>query len=372
MKIGIDISQIVYEGTGVARFTNGLVNAILQYNTQHEWTFFFSGLRQKLPTELQQQIKQKGHKIISLPIPPKVLSIINNDLHSFSKFATSNFQLFTQLDWFITSDWTEPALPCKKATIVHDLVFKRFPETVDNTILKTQEKRLYWVTKESHLIFADSQATKDDIIDIYKVASEKIVVNYPGVEVFRPSVEKINETKQKYGIDAPFILTVGKIEPRKNIAKLIEAFNIFSSKHPEMELLIVGQKGWGTMQPVDNKKIRFLGHVSDEELYSLYASSYMFVMPSIYEGFGYPAIEAMHFFTIVALSNTSSLKELGQGVSEFFDPYDVNAMAQALENVILNKENRRTIIDKGITKAQQYTWENYYKTLIQSLKDMSS
>jgi glycosyltransferase involved in cell wall biosynthesis len=368
MKIGIDISQIVYTGTGVARFTDGLVNAILKHDTDNQWTFFFSGLRQKLPAEIKQAIIQKNHKIVNLPLPPKALSLINNDFHSFSKLLTFNFKLLTKLDWFITSDWTEPALPCKKATIVHDLVFKRFPETVDPTILKTQEKRLNWVTKESKIIFADSQATKDDIIDIYKIPSEKIIVNYPGVETKRPSVEFVNITKQKYNLNSPFILTVGKLEPRKNIAKLIEAFNIISQQHPEMELIIVGQKGWGTMEPVNNEKIRFLGHVSDEELYALYASSFTFVMPSIYEGFGYPAIEAMQLGTSVALSNSSSLKELGEGVAEFFDPNEVNSIAQSLSKLIEQVSDRRIMIDKGFKKAQQYSWQNYYNKLIDSLQ----
>src|SRR3990167_4026697 len=165
MKLGIDISQIVYEGSGVARFTNGLLNTILDLDRKNCWFFFFSSLRRNLDQNLEKKIIARGHKLIKWKFPPTALSFLFNDLHNFSKLFTFNFSLLTSLDWFITSDWTEPPLPVNKATVVHDLVYLRYPKLVNKNILLTQSKRLNWVKKESKIIFADSNATKQDLIE---------------------------------------------------------------------------------------------------------------------------------------------------------------------------------------------------------------
>ena len=243
MKVGIDISQIVYEGTGVSRFTKGLVNAILDFDQKNEWTFFFSSFRINLDPVIEQKILAKGHKLIKWKLPPTLLSFLFNKLHYLSKFLIFNFKFLISLDWFITSDWTEIPLNIKKAAIVHDLVYLRYPETVDSSILQTQNKRLSWIKKESDIIFADSLSTKSDLNNLLKIDSKKIFVNYPGVEIKRPSKEQINLTLKKYNLNHPFILTVGKLEPRKNIKRVIEAFSTLGDN--SLDLVIVGPEGWG-------------------------------------------------------------------------------------------------------------------------------
>ncbi|MCX6730434.1 MAG: hypothetical protein NTZ55_01155, partial [Candidatus Roizmanbacteria bacterium] len=144
MNIGIDISQVIYEGTGVGRFTKGLIETILQYDTTNKWTFFFSSFRGKINEELLNKIKNSSHKYIYLPLPPAILSFLWNTLHIIP------IETFTgPLDVFICSDWTEPPSKCKKATIVHDFAYLRYPETVHKIILETQKKRMNWVRRES-------------------------------------------------------------------------------------------------------------------------------------------------------------------------------------------------------------------------------
>jgi glycosyltransferase involved in cell wall biosynthesis len=370
MKLGIDISQIVYEGTGVARFTKGFVESILQYDTDNQWVFFSSLLRRKLDPILVEKIKSKGHHMINWHIPPRVLSVIWNDFHHVSNLLTSHFLPFTSLDWFITSEWTEPALPCKKATIVHDLIFKKFPETVDSTILKTQEQRLKWVAKESDIIFADSQSTANDLEELYAIDEKRIVVNYPGLEInnnLQATSYKLQAIPQKYNINQPFILTVGKIEPRKNLQRLIEAFSQLPITH--YQLLIIGPPGWGTMKPVENPNIRFLGFIPDEDLYALYHACHFFIFPSIYEGFGYPALEAMSCSAPTALADTSSLKEIGHNASLLFDPFNVNSIYDALQEMIQNETLRNELKQKGLEKSKQFTWVRYYNLFIKTLKE---
>lgn len=373
MIIGLDISQIVYKGTGVSRFTEGLVDTILQYDKENKWIFFFSSLRQSLPTELIEKIKSKNHKLIVWRIPPTLLAFLWNDLHTFSQFFTfspigrlafgQDFSLLTSCDWYISSDWSEPKTNCKKATIVHDLVFMRYPETVDKKILSTQKKRLHWVKKESTVIFADSEATKKDLIEFMKIDNNRIKVLWPGIETIQPENKK--DVLNKFSLKKPYILTVGKLEPRKNLQRLFEAFKQINT---DIELLVVGPQGWGKMEVTD-ARIRYIGFISDEELYALYKSSLFFIFPSIWEGFGYPAVEAMKLGVPIVLSNTSSLKEIGEGVAEFFDPHDVESIKTAMQKLINDNDLRERIRLKGLKKSAQFSWKKYYDEMIKTLKN---
>ncbi len=364
MNIGIDISQIVYKGTGVSRFTEGFVDAILTYDTENKWYFFFSSFRRELKEKLIQKIYTRKHKVIQWKLPPKALSFIWNDLHIFSPGFTN------KLDWFITSDWTEPPMKTKKATIVHDLVFKKYPETVHSKILKTQEKRLRLVSKESNILFADSYSTSVDLQKYYSVSPERIVTNYPGVSISHKDLDKkeILPVLEKYRITPPFILTVGKLEPRKNIKKLIEAYNHLLEDQNVPELVIVGTEGWDT-EVKQNENTKYIGYVPDYDLAALYQSAMCFVYPSIYEGFGYPVLEAMAYGCPVATSNTSSLAELANDSAAItFDPFKVEEIENAIHSLISDTKLRQSLKEKGLEKSESFTWKRYLDTLLTSLK----
>ena len=360
MNIGIDISQIVYAGTGVARFTDGLVKAVCKYDKTNQWTFFFSSLRQKLPNEIKSCINKQGGKIIQYTLPPTLLSIIWNDLHLYD---VEN--IAPNLDWFITSDWTEPpAKKTKKATIVHDLVYLRYPETVDSKILKVQQKRLQLVKKESNLIISDSICTKNDLIELLKIPENKIKVIYPGVEINSSTIDK-EQIISKFGLHQPYILTVGKSEPRKNIKRLISAFQQIN--HPEIDLVIVGPKGWDDLN-IKGEQIHCLGFVNDQELATLYQNCLFFTLPSIWEGFGYPVIEAMQAGAPVTCSNTSSIKEIAGNAALTFNPLQISDIKSALQMMIDDQPLRTRLISMGKKQQQLFNWENYYNELITTLK----
>jgi len=373
MKLGIDISQIIYKGSGVARFTDGLLKSILDFDRKNSWFFFFSSLRRNVDHSLEKKIDDKGHMLIKWKLPATALSLLFNDLHSFSKYLASSFYLPTSLDWLITSDWVEPSLKIKKATIVHDLVYLRYPELVDKKILLTQRKRLNWVKKESEIIFTDSHATKQDLIELLKINRKKIVVNYPGVEIKKPTNQQIANTIKKYKLNKPFILTVGKLEPRKNIEILIEAFVKLNAKN--MDLIIAGTRGWGEntsikhLIEVKEKNIRFLGYIDDLDLYSLYSSCLFFIYPSIWEGFGYPVVEAMKLGVPVATSNTSSLKEIVHDAGLLFNPHNVDEIYLCINTMLKNAKLRADLAKKGYEKSKLFIWKTYYNKLIQTLYD---
>ena len=359
MKIGIDISQAVYEGTGVARFTEGLTRAILQNPRGHSWTLFYYHFRRDLPTELLKDISVAKIPLISVPLPPKAMSFIWNDLHTFSIDT-----LMPGLDWFITSDWTEPPASCKKATIVHDLAFKRFPETIDPSIMSVMQKKLSLVSKESSLIFADSQATKTDLVEFYHVAPDKIQVNYPGLTPREQTRIDLPTLQKKFSITKPYLLTVGKLEPRKNLSRLFEAYSRLNN--PEIELVVVGQKGWGEM-PSPVKGVQMAGFVSEDELTALYQHSLGLVFPSLWEGFGYPAVEAMQLGVPTALSGRSSLAELGNSRSILFDPESVDGIFAALQQLTTDEQLRQELSTKGLAYTKMLTWDRYLQQCLLAL-----
>lgn len=367
MKIGIDISQIAYKGTGVGRFTNSLINALLEHDKSNKFYFYFFSLRKTFDSKLEKRILNKGHKLIKLPIPPSLLSIINNNIHS-SFLSSIIYYLSSDLDYFLSSDWTEPALKTNKATVVHDIVFKQYSETLDKKIVSVQEQRLRWVRKESKIIFSDSQSTKDDLIKFFNIESEKIIVNYPGVDVHVPSQQQIQTTLKKYNLEKPFILSVGKQEPRKNIDRLVSAMK--KNNHETINLVIVGPKGWGDKNVKSQiSNVKYLGYISDNELYSLYSTCLFFVYPSLYEGFGYPIIEAMKLGAPVACSNTSSMKEIAGDSALLFDPLNTKEIFQCINTLMQDDKLRKELIVKGKRRSEIYSWEKYINILISNIKD---
>lgn len=354
MQIAIDISQVGYEGTGVARFTAGLIEAICTLETKQYWTFFYSSLRRPLPQHIRTMIERRSYALITAPIPPRALATLWNTAHLVSVESFVGSQ-----DWFISSDWTQPPARAKKATIVHDLVFRVHPETVNGLIRHTQEQRLARVARDCNLIITDSLTTKTDLEAYYAVSPADVVVNYPGLTQHRKPTDISKPSR-------PFILTVGKREPRKNIDSLVQAF--LRTGRSDIDLFIVGMQGWGTETTSLPDNVKMLGYVSDDELAKLYASCLCFVFPSLYEGFGYPALEAMALGAPTALSDTSSLREIGKGVSQFFDPMNLDSITRALTRLIDDSKLRLRLSTSGTRRAAEFTWKRYLSNLTAELE----
>jgi len=362
MRIGIDISQISYQGTGVSRFTEGLINVILKEDNINTWIFFYSSLRNSLDPVLKEKIISSRHIVVQYKIPSTILAFLWNSLHILP------IELFTgKLDLFISSDWTEPPSNCKKTTIIHDLAFTRYPETIHSKILANQKKRLYWVTKESDFIITDSLSTKNDLMHYFNFDENRIIVIYPGVNQTVLANIFTKKTLTKFHLKEPFIFTVGKIEPRKNLKRLIAAYLQLKADDSIPDLVIAGQKGWedeSDFLPKKNKKIHFLGYISDTELADLYRSCLFFIYPSLWEGFGYPIIEAMIHKAPVATSNSSSMAEIAHNSALLFDPLDIDSIAHAIKELIENKNLRLDLQKKGTIRAEDFTWSTYYQKLI--------
>jgi len=347
MRIGIDISQIVYQGSGVARYTAKLVEYLLKIDKGNDYVLFFSSLRRKLDKKLFRE------KVKKLYFPPSFLDVLWNRLHVL---PIENF--IGKVDVFHCSDWTQP--PARKArlvTTVHDLTPWKYPQTLHPKIVATHKRRMYWVKKEADMIIADSHSTKKDLINILGIPEEKIKVVYLGVE----------EAK----IKGPFpkdnyILAVGTREPRKNLKRLIDAFEKVANKNKDIKLVIAGKYGWGDKQlRLKNEQVSILGFVSEEKLSLLYRHAKAFVYPSLYEGFGLPILEAMVAGCPVITSNLSSLPELAGKAAILINPLSTNSITKAIDRVLKDDNLRAELIKKGKDQVKKFKWQ---KTAQETLK----
>lgn len=179
MKIGIDISQIVHEGTGVGGYVINLVKALLTIDQWNEYVLFGSSLR-KLSrfTAYFEEVRVLNPRVrlVTVPIPPTILEFLWNTLH-----IVPVEWLIGPVDIFWSSDWSQPPLRgTKGVTTVHDVSFLRYPETFAQTIIDVQKRRLAWVKQECQAILCDSEATKGDVVELVGIQKDKLQVVYPG------------------------------------------------------------------------------------------------------------------------------------------------------------------------------------------------
>jgi glycosyltransferase involved in cell wall biosynthesis len=397
MKIGIDISQLAFPGTGVATYTENLITNLLKIDKENEYVFFYSSLRQNLPNNLKQSLSLRGKSSIlskacrsavnlkSFCFPPIILELLWNRLHVIP------IETFTgKLDIFHSSDWLEPPSKCPKVTTIHDLAIFKYPEVFmprgGHDIIENQKRKLEWVKKEARIIIAVSESTKKDIVEILKIPEGKIKVVYEGADSayniqssFVPldgttadkhATKGTEETKKKYNINGKYLLAVGTLEPRKNIKRVIEAYNLLLSQDSDLSLVIVGKMGWGSeIENIKNQKskIKFLGYVPKEDLVCLYQGAEVFVYPSLYEGFGLPVLEAMASGCPVVTSSVSSLPEVVNDAGILVDPNNIDDIALGIKKALAERE---ILIKKGLTQAAKFSWGKTAKETLEIYKEL--
>jgi len=176
MKIGIDISQVAYEKTGVAKYVKNLVENLIKIDKKNEYVLFYSSLRRKLPSFFINELTSLKVKIKKSRFPPTLLDFLWNKLH-----ILPIEWLIGPVDVFITSDWTEPPTrKAKKVTILYDLIVYKHPQETAKKIVKVQKRKLKWVKKESDMIICISEATKKDAMEILRIGEKRLKVAHPG------------------------------------------------------------------------------------------------------------------------------------------------------------------------------------------------
>lgn len=369
MKIAIDVSQIVYIGTGVANYTYQLVKKLITIDRDNKYLLFGLSLRQQSKIiSFFEELKTLNNTIETkiIPFPQRLGNFIWNNLHLYKLE-----NMIGDFDLYHSSDWIEFPTRSKKVTTIHDLIILKHPYLSHPYIVKTQKRKLNWVAKETDLILVDSLSTKDDIEKYLKVKTGKIEVVNPGVDkIYQPqSTEAVNWIRHKYQIPGEYILMVGTLEPRKNLELVIRAFERFlnhsliSSRKKPIELVVVGKYGWGE-KPASDQKIKFLGYVDKKELPSLYSGAKVFIYPSLYEGFGLPVLEAMACGCPVISSNQGSLKEIVNQAALLVDTQTEEDITSKLTQIFIDEELRKILIEKGLENVRKFDWDKSAKKII--------
>ena len=296
-----------------------------------------------------------------------------------------------------------PLIHARRSVVtVHDLGHRYHP----NAHTARQRWYLEWSTRyhtrtAAHML-ADSRATQDDLVRLYGVDRAQITVVHLGVDpAFEPvhDPEAIARVRHRYGIQGPYLLYLGTLQPRKNLVRLIEAFAEMGkwansqhairntqyaihntrgrtlSVHATLQLVLAGKKGWlyeDMMARVRalglEGQVVFPGYVDDADLPALYSGASLFVMPSLYEGFCLPVLEAMACGTPVVCSNVSSIPEVVGEAALLFDPQDVGGLATAMARTMGDKGLRATLIARGRERAQRFTWERCARQVLDVLE----
>lgn len=263
-----------------------------------------------------------------------------------------------------------PAFSSVKGVItVHDVSFMRYPDFFTRREYLKMRTLLPISLKRAAKIITVSECSKKEIIQFFGVLPEKIrVIYYGGGEEFRPAdySPEAAAVKTRYHLPERFILCVSNLQPRKNLSRLIKAYVNLRKNQPEVKhkLVIVGEKAWRYSDIFASLKesglpdeIILTGYIPNQNLPALYSAADLFVYPSIFEGFGLPALEAMACGCPVITSNASSLPEVVGDAGIMVDPYDIEELAKMMYEVLNNEELRKKMKRKGLERAKLFSWE---------------
>lgn len=282
---------------------------------------------------------------------------------------------------FSPSHYIPLVSPVKRVCAIVDLSYEKFGREYFREYDLQQLRRWSRLSvKQSAKVITISQYSKNDIVTLYKAKPQKVVVIYPGFndELYQPRVPlaKLKQVREKYGIVGKYFLFVGTLQPRKNISRLIKAFARLKTN---TKLVIVGKKGWlyeeilnqAKKLKIDNRVI-FTGFVESGDMPALMKYSRAFVLPSLYEGFGIPVVEAQACGGIVIVSRVSSLPEVAEDSGIYINnPESVSDIRKSLQQVLdMPKKKRQSLIKAGKTNAARFSWKKAARELIAVLEEV--
>ncbi len=356
MKITLDISQAIY-GTGVSNYTIELVTHLLEINKSDEYCLFGASFRRRSEFPKLFRSPFSNFKLQTFPIPPTVLSLFWNTFHTLPIE-----KLVGKTDIYHSSDWAQSPSKARRVTTIHDLSPFMYPQEMSNggirDIAKTHEARMKWVVRECDRIICVSQNTANDLVKIFpSIEQGRVVVipeALPSRSMIVSSIQDTELAKSKY-TRSDYIVTIGTLQPRKNIVRLVNMFLELRKKYnlPE-KLVVIGGKGWGKSPISKDKSVIYTGYISDFEKIALLRGARVFVYPSLYEGFGIPVLEAFYHQVPVVTSNTSSLPEVAGNAAILVNPKSEESIAQGISEAIKKREK---LISLGTKQLTKFSWQ---------------
>ena len=354
MHIGIDASRsVIPRRTGTEGYSLQVIRGLLGLDSGDRFTLYFSqppwpGLFPDRPG-LRQRVmpfpRLWTHARLSLEMataPPEVL--------------------------FIPAHVIPLVHPRRSVVTIHDLGYLYYPRAHSRSRWWHLHLSTRWSARVATLIIADSQATRNDLVRHYGVKPEKIRVVYLGCDPsFRPleGPDRLATMRQRLGLAENYILYLGTLQPRKNVPRLLQAYAVARQRYGlRHQLVLAGQPGWRAEAVEEqvsrlglDENVRRVGYVPEEEVQALLCGATALVLPSLYEGFGLPALEAMACGTPVIASSVSSLPEVVGDAGRLLNPCDVESWAATMSELSESESLRANLRERGLRRAASFTWE---------------
>jgi glycosyltransferase involved in cell wall biosynthesis len=378
MIVGIDYTAAAWQGAGIGRYTRELVRAAVARERGLRFTLFYAagGLPGGSPyvAELRALCAANPHvRARPIPLTPRQLTILWQRL----RLPLPAELLAGPMDILHAPDFVLPPTRARTLLTVHDLTFLVRPEAADAGLRRYLARAVPRSLARADLVVVDSLATGEDLGRLLGVRGPRVRLIYPGVDPrFRPlPAGELAATRAALGLPEQFLLFVGTLEPRKNLPRLIEGFAM-AGLPPELPLIVVGRRGWlyeeifATVARLGlGERVRFLDFVADANLPALYNLARAFVYPSLYEGFGLPALEALACGTPVVTAAVSSLPEVAGDAAVLVDPERPEAIAAGIRRALDEGERLRAA---GPAQAGRFTWEKAADDLIACYRTLST
>ena len=331
--------------------------------------------------EWQKIASLNNQFIIYLSQPPQFWMPKKNRYFSYRIFGPQRFwtqfalpfNLFFKkrvIDVFFSpAHYAHRFSPIKTMVTIHDLAYFYYPQEFKKNDLWQLKSWTKYSVKKAAKIIAVSQNTKKDLIKFYKINPEKITVVHNGYDTKRLNSQlgssQIEKIKRKYKINSDYVVYLGTLQPRKNVDALIKAFSQVNKQSNRLKLVLVGKKGWlyksifaQVKKSGLEKRVIFTGFVPDEEIPFLLTGAKLFVLPSLYEGFGITVLEAMACGVPVLVSRVSSLPEVVGSAGRYIEnPQNYSEISQKITQILENPKLQKELSEKGIKQAQKFSWQ---------------
>ncbi|HEY75169.1 MAG TPA: glycosyltransferase family 4 protein [Thermoflexia bacterium] len=357
MRIYLDVSAAVHRRAGLGRYAESLARALVAAEPDRYGLFY----NRERGIEPLAGLEHLPTRTVALGYKPWRMAVWLGQLTrvGFDRLL-SDALLFHATEHLLL-----PLRSIPTVLTVHDLIFRHLPDHHKplNRWYLNLAMPLY-CRRATHVI-AVSAHTRDDLVASYGLLPEKITVIYEAAAPhFRPQPpEKVAAVRARYGLPERYILSVGTIEPRKNLSRMLAAFERVYEEGLTDGWVIVGKRGWlygDFFSRLEQSPVRgavlFPGYVPDEDLPAVYAGAQALVFPSLYEGFGLPVLEAMACGTPVLASRGSSIPEVGGEAALYFDPLDTEEMTEAILRLLRDPVLREEMRERGFVQARRFSW----------------
>lgn len=362
MHIGIDARLPYYQMGGISQYTVYLIQALAALAGENQYTIFH-------------------HRRDGRTYAPSAPNFQRKNLwtpchHRLERWTLAAELLPHRLDVLHSPDFIPPAAwPRRRIITVHDLNFLHYPQFLTAASRRYYNEQIEWAADTADHISADSEATRQDLINMLDVPPDKVTTIPLAANPLygQPFAETaVAATLSEFNLPPGFILAVGTLEPRKNYPMLIQAYARLRRRGVDVPLVLVGGKGWlydeifAEIESLGlSEYVCHLTNIFDEKLAHLYRGAGVLVTPSHYEGFGLPALEAMHSGCPVIVSNRASLPEIVGRQGMMLDADDVDAWVDGIKRVLTDEDLREKMVIDGRTQAQTFSWEKTAKMTVE-------